>query len=473
MRSRILLVIALAACDLSAQTLDQNQLGMWDRSTEYTRRGLLGTSGGQVSQKHQWGVVGGLTQLSFMQYAVQDQQVATQEPFDVGLTGIDSLGLPDYANTRFYATNIRLPNGNPGIRAFLVTHSLNSSSNVVQLPSDGSGFHHCWRLSPAPNWVTDGVSIHTSDGGAYSGNELCFNSSQHAEIPRTEGSKVLQRLGWSEVPNTSPRAVSFDVAWRLDVGSPRATLEGGTANSVYNCPGWGANLGYAGHDPDFANVGRKTPPRFDDFSWSVEAGPSHANGIAVLFHSRALAPGVGVSVPGWSGTLMLDFTDPLFGLVQTGPLSFMGRGSFGLKLGPGTSQLRQIVSRLPMWISQGLVLKSSPSGWIGEFTNVFSMRPRKQFASGFQTAGLSARSPLTITKQAQDTMLYLRNDGPGRVDVKQFAGQNPLPGAWSVNERTAMRIPLAATATRIVVSTKVDKPTSLHSGVEVTYARNY
>jgi len=475
---RPILVVFFSCGAALAQASDQNEIGMWDRNVEFTSRGRLSSNAGFLSQKLAWGQVAGLTHVSLVRYVVQDQDTTTQEPFDVGFTGTNNQGLPDYANTRFYATNLRIPHFE--MNPWLVTHNFDGRPGAAKpfpLPNDGVGVHHCWRLEAAPNWVTDGLSVHMSQAAPYNNTLLCYvqgRKSQHREIPRTEGQQIVAELGWSEVPSGNPSAMFLDRAWRLEIGSPTATLEGGAANSVYNCLGVNdPNRGYASLDPDFDDVGRATPPRYDDYSWFIEAGPSHAGGIAVLFHSLALAPypGGGISLPGIRGKLMLDVGDPLFALFHTTALDTNGSGRIDLGLGPATSPLRRLAASLPSWASQALVVKSGPGGIDAELTNLFTMRPRKGFAgsNAFRHAQLDTAAPLTIPRTPGSRSLYLRNDGHGTVQVRQYANSVVLPGEVTVGDRSAMRIPLLVTTTRLVVTTKITRPTAAHPGVSVLY----
>jgi len=461
MRATTSLVVGVAAlaAPLLGQTIEQNRFGMWDRTSEFSSRGALGPGGGQVSQKHPWGVVGGL--------------LSTQESFDVGVTGTLPSGYPDYANTKFYATKLRMPS-QQGIRAWTVTHNLNTSSNApVTLPQDGTGFHHCWRLPSGASWPTDGLSVHMSPGPwtlLYAWK--CANM-QHAEMQRYETGRLnvynYEELAWSDTPSAGP--VYQPLAWELEVGTPQAVLEGGAANATFNCPGVGnPNRGYASLDPDFVDYFQRLG-RYDDYTWFVEAGASHAWGLAVLFHSRVL--GTPFAIPGVRGTFLLDVTDPLFAVTHVILLGATGSGSFTLNLGPPTSSARRLVAGLPTWASQAVVFSPKPAPPSLELTNVFTMRVRTldqlQFKSGFAAKG----SPLTILRKTGDRTLYIRNDGHGTALVQQYAGQTLLPGASAVFDRAAVRIPLSPGATRVVVSSTSTVSNRWGSGIRILYAMNY
>jgi len=463
MRARLAIAAVLAASGALTAQSDINTFGQWDRTTEYTSRATLGTKAGHLSQKHQYGVVAGITHLSRCWYVMQDQQASTQTPYDVGLTGTDNLGLPDYANTVFYSTNIGLPSTSPGIHAWGVTHTF---TTPIVVPQDMTGYHHVWRLQADPGWsATDGVSVHMSQGAPYNGTILCYNSGSHREIPRSENNtQIIEGLGWSEVPGGNPSAQAVDRAWRVETSADTPVLEGGTSNSVYNCSGQDPCKGYSSFDPDFADIGSGSPGRFDDPHFTITAGSTYASGVGILFSSQACLP---APIPIFGGQFMLDPTDPMFGLILPTTLDGSGTGMIPINLGTSSNPIRAALHKLPTWHTQAIVVAGANVG----LTNLFTMRLQKTYTNDpvFKNANVDAGNALNVTKPTAAPSFYIRNEGSGVITVKQFVGSTQLGATVSVGDHVAVRVPLSPPTQTLKVETTVTKPTTSHSGVDVTY----
>ncbi|MFQ5506226.1 MAG: hypothetical protein ACE5F1_15760 [Planctomycetota bacterium] len=479
-------VVALSGA-LWAQTIDQNRFANWDKTTEFTSRARVGTGKGHISLGFPYGHFGGIQSLTFANFIIQDQNLATREPWSLGYCFADAAGAPDYANNKVILANQLLPGGS-GVGAFSVTLNLNTTATKVALnPPAKDIWNWTWEfVNAAPNWTSDGISIHMSQAATYNGTLLCFQGSRHREIPRTDaswdgtnmsaGRQILEHMAWSAVPGGNPPISSMERSWRLDLGSDEATLQTRSDNSVYNGPGCpNPNPGFAGRDPDFNDSGGGTPGRFDNPSWEIRGGPSFANGVGVIVNSMGVL-NPGLKLPGINGALQLDFLDPLFAFLFIVPLNGAGNGTFTQSLGPNSSAVRKAVESLPNWTSQAYLVGTGAAPK-REFSNIASMRPKLSpgpATARFIMAQTVRGTPLNLTRSRTQTSIYVRNDGPrwdkatastiggwGEIDVQQFAGSRQIGPTVTVPARAGMRIPISVVATLVRVSGKKSVPTTI------------
>ncbi len=481
-----LIAIGALAVSATAQNIAQNKLHIWDGSTEFTSRGRVGGAAGHLSEAFQPGIVRGLDKLSYAQYVMQDQNLATQEKWEIKICPIGANGLPDFAGGNAIIKNLQLNTGT-GIGAFLVTHNRNTAANgpIVlsalknaqnkKLLDANEAFHFAWHFVAKANWTTDGISVHMSQAGTQlpsggNGQTTCWQSRYHREIPRPEKfktadatSQIIERLAWSEI-NGQAGSAFMDRSWRLELGFAEPTLQGASDNATYNnTPCKNPNEGYAALDPDFNDISKATTARLDNYKWTVNAGGDYAGGIGILFFSDSVFANP-ISIGGINGSLSLDIGSPLFALggFPMGVLSATGTGSMSLNLGPKTSPLRPIVAGLPALHGQVFVAKA---GKTSTFSSLWTVRPVLK-AAGFTRGETTSGTPISMTKKVTDRTLYIRNDGPGAVTVQTLIGTNPIGSPVTVPERTGMRILLFPAATKVRISTKKT------SKVDVAYKYN-
>ncbi len=481
-----LIAVGALAVSATAQNIAQNKIHIWDGSTEYTSRARVGGAAGHVSEAFQPGIVRGLDKLSYAQYVIQDQDLSTQEPWEIKICPIGANGLPDFAGGNAIIKNLQLNTGT-GIGAFLVTHNRNTQANgpIVlsalknasnkKLLDPNEAFHFAWHFIKKANWTSDGISVHMSQAGTQlpsggNGQRTCWQSRFHREIPRPEKfkttdatSQIIERLAWSEISGQSGSSF-MDRSWRLELGFADATLQGASDNSTYNnTPCKNPNEGYAALDPDFNDISKATTARLDNYKWTVNAGGDYAGGIAILFFSDSVFSSP-LSISGINGGLSLDVGSPLFALggFPMGVLSATGTGSMALNLGPKTSPLRPIVAGLPAIHAQAYVAKA---GKTPLFSSLWTVRPTLKPA-GFSRGETTSGTPISMTKTGADKTLYVRNDGPGAVVVKTYIGTNPIGPSTIIPERTGKRVILFPAATKVTIETQ-------KSGkVDVAYAYN-
>jgi len=457
MRTSLVVIATLAICASAlAQTVNQNEVNRWDLSTEFTSRGSVGGVAGYLSASHPFGLNAGLATLTHSQYVMQDQDLATNEPWNVGSCGLDAAGDPDYAKLTAYASNLRLPTGS-GIAAYILTHTLTGAPHTP--PATTDQWHHVWHLVQAANWTTDGISVHMSQAATWGTPptllcQLNPNSTPgHRELPRIEGTtQIIEDLAWSSQPSNQ-RPLVQDRTWRLRLGFNEIALVPGIDNVTYNnspCPNptWG--LGAV--DPDFYDSGVSTPARFDDYVWRVNAGATYAGGVGVLLVSQTVFPGNGIPTP--YGQLYLDITDPLFGIgpLVMPPFDGTGGSQFTLALGAGPNAIRNVFKELASWSTQALVTPLTNPKW--KLSSLSTMRPALA-PSGFTATTAVSGTPASIVRTVGPTRFSLRNDGRGELTVQFFIGSAPVPGTFKVAERTMVRMTPPVAANKVeVTSTK-------------------
>jgi hypothetical protein len=429
--------------------LPQNVYFKFDSTTEFTSRGAIGNSPGRLSQALSPGHVAGQTRFTYSQYSIQDQDSATQEAWDLGFCGLDAAGDPAYATATFYVRNLRQPVGT-GVRAWTINHSLTAP---FTLAASREQWHHVWNFQQAANWVTDGLGVHMSQGGTWGTPPtlLCQNAS-HREIPRTDGTpqfQIIEDQAWSSGANAG-KPVIQDCSWVLYLGFADPVLNGGFENAVYNSPCPNPSFGYGSLDPDFADNGSGTPPRYDNPHWLVNGGSNYAGGAAVLLMSMAVLPGGGVPVPPY-GQLFLDLVDPLaaLGPVVMPPMHpSRGYAEMTFNMGTAANPVRKIAASLPSWSTQAVVIaQNQPT----RLTNVFTMRPI-MLPQGFTAASAVQGTPVVVPKTPQNTTFAIRNDGRGELTVQQKINQTNVGPAVSIAERAMVRLSLLVAPNSIEVS---------------------
>lgn len=452
---------AALSCSVPAQVV-RNAFHKWDFTTEFTSRGGNGSSAGHVSQGFANGFAAGLETLTSVRYVIQDQDLSTVEPWDVGTTGLDTRGEPDYAKLRAYASNLRLSPGS-GIGAFFITHTP-LGANPHKVGANNEQWHHVWKFVQGANWTTDGLSTHMSEAAPWQNTVLCATNPNgtpgHRELPRTDGSppgQINEELAWTNQAGNS-RPGFLDRAWRLELWFSEITLNGAAWNAQYNktpCPD--PNFGYMSLDPDFADIGQGSPARLDGYQLQVNAGPAFAGGAGVLFWSGAALPAGGVPTP--FGRLYIDITDPLFavGPIPMPPLDSLGTANFdGLKnLGAANGVVRQVMSSFPHLSWQGAVINKSAEI---RLTSIFSFRPLS-LPTGWTAAQAAAGSAVSLTKTISQVNIVVRNDGRGMLSVQAKRGSTNIGPAVAVAERTAVRVVLSAAANAVEISSQKSTPT--------------
>jgi hypothetical protein len=361
-----------------------------------------------------------------------------------------------------------------GIGAFLISHHRNTSQNFpIRLSSlkdsnnqplldTNESFHLGWQFLKKANWPTDGLSLHFSQAstalpfGGF-GFLTCWQARFHREIPRPEKFRpsdptlqIIERLAWGQPINKSP--LFLDRSWRVDLGFVGPTLQGGVDNKTYNNrPCLNPNEGYAALDPDFNNASNALVRRFDDYRWRVEAGVDYQGGSGFLFFSES-AYSAPVKIGGVLGSLSLDVGGGLFsvGPLPMGRLDSKGGGGFSLDLGVGNSLLRKFFTSFPAIHAQSLVVKAGKAPWLSSLWTFRPLLKPKGFTRGVTTSG----TPISLVKTAARRVLFLRNDGPGGVQIVNYLGNTRIGPITTVPERMAMKISLASKANRIQIETK-------------------
>lgn len=449
LRASVAISALVLAGGLGAQSA-QNLFIKYDGNVEYTARGRNGSQVGFVSQGYAHGFTANLKTLTYIRYWIQDQNAMTQEPWNAGFTSLDAAADPDYGNVKVYASNQSLPILS-GIRAFQINHSL--LTNPQTPPVDLAQWHHTWEFTKTTNWTADGLGVWISWGASYRNTRLC-NTAPHREIPRIDGQLGVEspeRFGWSSVAGQTRPGLYNDCSWVLRLHFAEPVLNGGSDNITYNAACPNPNPGYASIDPDFADNAFSTPGRFDDYQWTVEAGPQYSNGIGVMFMSETVIPGGGINIPGF-GQLHLNLGDPLFGIgpFLFPPLDANGRAVIPFKLGATNGPLRPIAASFASWSAQALVIGR---GQPNRLSNLFTFRP-KLTPVPFTAARAVKGTPAVIPKTIQQLSIYLRNDGRGEVVIQPKRSSVNIGPPATVAERTAVRIVLPAAATTVEVSSQ-------------------
>ncbi len=451
MQMSCLAAIAVAlSSSLLAQTTTFNPAESYDRTTEFTSRGANGAGPGFVSQAFAYGNSAGLQTLTRSRYVVQSQAPRGRERWNVGTTLLNARGEPDYAGMRTYATNLQLPG--PG--AFLVTHTqLARTPHLINHRLEQ--WHHVWQFLP----TTAGsglLSVHMSQSAPFNSTLLCFNNSRHREIPRTDGSpsqQIVERHAWSTVANAPTPAV-MNRAWRLETQFAEVVLNGYSDNAIYNAPRCvNPNPGYARIDPDFNDTGAGSPPRNDNYRWTLAAGSAWNGGVAVLFWSTTTFP-TGVPTP--FGRLYLDVLDPLFALGPQvmGPIS-SGTASLSLNLGAANNPLRGVVANLPNFSAQAAAISRTQGV---RLSTLMSFRP-KLVPAGFRAGAATTAAPVSIRKLASQRNILVRNDGAGTLSVQPKRGTRKIGPATIVPERCAVRVDLTAASAATSIEIAANKTT--------------
>lgn len=497
-------VIALAAMStgLSAQAFDAaRQTQIWDANTEFTSRGANGgQANSYVSQGFQYGFIANLRTLSRSQYVMQDQDLATQECYNVGTTGLDTRALPDYANTRFYSTNICLPIGS-GIGAYIVTHTGLAGTPHSITANPRAQWHHVWNMPVASNWTTDGLSVHMSQGASYtcSGGTAptrlcCPTANRHREIPRfdaysgTPTSQINEELGFSESnPPGTPRGV--DRTWRHLLWFGEEVLKGFSVNTVWNGSACGSqfangNPGYASIDPNINDLNQQSPARIDDPKWQIRAGAPFANGIGLFFMTSEVIPNGGLPTP--FGTLHVDILQPIQGSPpcvdvlalfspadwgNVGALDATGARSWTLPLGPG-SAIRNALSRLGAGMIHVQGAAVNTSGKV-QLTSLWSMRT-ELLPMGYSHGTATASTPLDVNKKnAGPINIVVRNDGRGELHVQGLnSAGNPFGVKTIVAERSAACCVISAGNVKVRFSAPGNANTTVGEATDFIYPTN-
>ncbi|MFQ5505617.1 MAG: hypothetical protein ACE5F1_12595, partial [Planctomycetota bacterium] len=390
MRTQSLLVVALGlslaapVASSPQNTFNQNKLRIWDQTSRFTSRGRLGTAAtGFLSQAFPYSVLAGARKLTHLKYVIQTRNLAVRSSWVMRVAGLGANGLPDYVRSTPIAPPVTIGGTGRGAGAFLVTHTFNPPV-LITVPA--GQWHLCWQLLAANLSILMSVEPTTPQAPCST-----------LEAQRVErGRPVAEQLAWTQVPNAIPPAAPYGASWRLDLGFDEPMLQGaalvyaGTRGVV--CPN-NPNTGYASLDPDFANVGGLAPPRFDDYSWTIEAGASYAGGIALLFHSTTVLPAP-IALPPVGGALRLDFTDPLIAFIVPARLGASGAARVNVSFGLGASALRSTIVGLPTWSSQALVIDRRGRA---AFSNLWTLRPRN-LPARFFGGKASITTPLRVAR---------------------------------------------------------------------------
>gem|GEM_PF-1860258 len=485
----------LAGAATAQTTYNFNVIREWDQSTEYTSRANVRGSAGHESQAFPRGVLGGLVNLTRVQFVMQDQNLATQEGYNFRVSPLSASGQPDYASgVNLNNTLLTLPTGT-GIGAYLVTLTFvagngkpvnldtikNSQNKPLLNPYEG--IHFGWQFVKGANWTSDGISVHMSQAGRQlpnggQGNLTCWQNRFHREIPRPEKfatsdptNQIIERLAWST--NSGQAGSSYlDRSWRLDLFFNEPTLQGAADNTTYNnSPCKNPNTGYAALDPDFNDKGKATVKRYDDYVWTVQSN-AHIGGVGVLFLSTSVLS-TPLSLPGIGGKLFINPGDPLMalGAFPLGTISNLGSGQFKLALGAGgaNNTLRKVITQMPAIHAQAYLVKVA-GGLKLDFSNVWTLRPMLDpdgTGTAYSRATTISGTPIKLTKKVTDRTLYVRNDGLDEIEVRQYIGASTTPiRKDKIFSRMGVRVILFPAATRVeIVTTKTSK-------VDVMYGMN-
>lgn len=447
MRCLTLLLLTLVAFPGCLLAQNGNQMQIWDQTVEFVSRGANASNPGHVSQGFQYGFQANLRTIRLVSYGVQEQNLATQEPWDVGTCGLDTRGLPDYANLRPYATDLRLPISS-GVGAFQIVHNPLRSSPHKLTENPCEQWHHVWKFKVTTNWTTDGLSVAMSDADPWMNTRLCGrnanNTTGHREISRIDAysgsaQQIRQELDFSNVAS-NPDPNDLNRTWRLQLWFDEVVLQGMSANTIYNgtpCPN--PNPGYAAIDPNLNDLNGQSPARFDNPTFELRAGQKFANGVAILFTATTVFPGGGIATP--YGQLHLNLADPLFaaGPILMPPLSSTGVSQITLDLGSGTSPLRSLAAELGCWHAQAVAVSTKAEI---ELSSLWTMRT-KLLTTGFTRATAYKGNPHRVSRNAVPGLLLVRNDGRGQLVVqgKDSAGNN-RGAAVTVCERSCVQLPL-------------------------------
>ncbi len=471
-----LLAVSFAA-SLGAQAkVPQNGRNLWDRSVEYVSRGSVGSDTGFISQAFPFGQLAGLKTLTLIRYDISDQNLATQEPWNLRYCGLDKAGHPDYRNGTFIAKGMKLPigTGNGGAQ---ITHNFTGTGVNAPKPFTHTGgrWHFCWEFTKKTNWTTDGLGVYMSQAGAQMPSNrntaLCYWSGgvKHREMNRVEGNNAVLNMDLAQSTGPNNSYADLTRSWELDLGFQEVTLMGGCENKTYTAAGCAnPNYGYGGIDPDFNDTSKGQPKREDNFAWSVQAGSSYSGGLAFLLSSTAA---FSKPIPTPFGPLYLNpINDVLFNglglLVFPKPLDAKGVGEFLFKI-PGS--VRPIVASIPSWHAQVLVVKPGQSP---QLSSLHQFRPwldeKLTGNTKFTRAKASSTAAVTIPRPTSffPSTLYIRNDGPGYLLVDEYTGAK-LARTFRVHDRIAVRESVSPAGSKWVIR-------SPHSaGASFVYRWNY
>ncbi len=470
MKTSLALAVAAIVASASAQTLSSNKRSIWDQTTEYTSRANVGSNAGYISQAVPFGAIAGAKTLTSASYLVQDQNMATVEPWDFLWTSLDPKGSgnPDYAGGKVIVANNRLSVGT-GVGAWAITHTLTAPANAVKIAVPRGRLIFAWHLKTKTNWSKDGISLHMSQADTGLPNSAntpqCYTASSrsyHREMNRVEGTAIIPGNKLAQSSGLNNTFSDLHRSWRFDMGWDEVTLNTGVENAVYNGTCSNPNYGYGGFDPDVNNVGKQQVKREDNLVWQVQAGAQNAGSVAFLFSSMAML-NKGIATP--FGEFWLNpGADPLFSslgaLPFSAPLDAKGVATFTLTI---PKAVRPLVASFPCWSAQALVFNAKSAR--ARFSTAATMRFFYDPKLAKQTAWTQGKATAKVAHKIQrpavgiPLSLFLRNDGPGVLEVDEYRLTHKLR-TFLVNERTAVRERTNPGGTEWRVRGKHAKPTT-------------
>lgn len=297
-----------------------------------TSRGLIAGAAGEVMTRldgleHSgWGRVNWPVlerRIESVYFVVQDQDGLTAETFDIVLYGEDALnpGFPDLANPIPFATGLAGPTSTGGPVANVRTITVPGGVGVP-IVNECSDIFVSWRLTAAPTWPADGVSLNIVLGYAPNTTFTVFDTPGPVQggtpppAPAEANSHGLSRTGLGAAVYNARRMMFLDIAHVGSGGVGLAETNQTSFTASNNPPpaGWGPCIGTAsfmsGTNPDVAGF---NPGRADNVSMEYfKTGLGTGNLVLFLMEfdrSCVREMPVSMMVPGSSGwTCMVNPT---------------------------------------------------------------------------------------------------------------------------------------------------------------------
>lgn len=330
MRS-LLLITSLAFASTALGQAPPNYHDHWSDCTNYTSRGTLGVNGGDILVKNPTSPFsgvghdpsGGATLLSSVCHALQDQNAATLEMYQIIVRG-DFGGAPDPspAGILLQTAPVNSPGGS-GTVAWVLTTTLATPSTALPLCAP---YYFGANVAANAAWTADGLSFHI--------NTYYLLGTTAADNPAPIGPT---NVAWNIVGGTpsqpaTPRGIRLGLGVAsslLKLGNTDPTLIGNAANCVstlLNANGIPRSFGVGGMWP------RKGGGRDDGLDCRVRDA-ANPGGVFVTFLGTTLGcPGLPLGGLA-NGALYLNPGGPFLS-VATGGLDANGIGSATI-LSPG------------------------------------------------------------------------------------------------------------------------------------------
>ena len=278
---RLVVLSAVLGLASFAPSQKVNEFHIFDGTTEFTSRGSIGGTEGEILNKVPKANVGGLKLALGMGYHIQDQNQATREIYYLIIRKADKNGKPDVSKSGLIYKEgpYSVGGSGSGVRAWYMRTMF---KRPVVLPDDT--FFYGIKCPPTTGWANgkDGFSIHVSVSWPKNCGEhprLGFNPHMAWQVPYANGKP--------SAPNETTDIRSYWMS--LLVGGPvlQPFTVDPSAPPSQKCKKGIKDLGFAAFWPDLVDLekyGYKA-----QFGWRVRAA-TFPNGLGLAFVSSKLLP---------------------------------------------------------------------------------------------------------------------------------------------------------------------------------------